>query len=1073
MAESLSPSKSGAAGGILTAAAVSGLLKQQGVCNGELRVGGGCVVLGISGARAREPYPAASRISNISGATGAGAGLAARKAAAADLAPVPHVKSGRQVARWATCASHTYARNTRTPHSPLYSSSLVPSSRFPRRDTDPHSSRLLRQADRCHGWPADLLPRGTLSYTAVSMYVQLKHSSSPDLVAESISVLLPAKTPSLRRYSYTCNQPPPLPPRRNSLALPPLQLASAMQSGGMDSRYYRPASPRRFGNPGRSSTGTFTDPYSDSYYSRGGTSPRASGERISGTYHPTYSYASNASGSRAGGVKYDSYTGRPRRNTLNESDDRLVRPNLKPPPQVTSIPIRTSGLHASHHERPSSPLARSWNNQGDTYIHHAPRRDHKRVYSIDDNNQTKLVAEKDVMEPHRRESQERGYGVTSGGRNYHQNKSGPHRYTDVGDEGYSYTDPASMYRDTEPVWRRPRSGSMERSSRPTSLIMEKAPRSSTRELGPPPSTRGFGKINNGAPRNGSLRDPARSSSIDVSRDVSKYESYPDPGPHRSSSTRHRAPAIHQEQREHRRDTYDEYDRRDRDLENRRQTTADRFEDRNVASRGFGIAPGNPHLAHEHHVLDRQPIWSPEETGRSRAEDYSPSSYYPADRAEARMPEPMIPRERDIPPIYDERSRERDRDHRDQDVDDRGHMSSTVPAAASVATAAAVSYGAGEVLKARERERTRDRESDRDSDRERERERERRKEWDERDRRDRGPEQRRERALEDRLPPAAAAYVSTQDSSRSVKDRRYEPDDRDRRPRHGHSSDESSEERPRHYVDRDAARGSERRKDSSKDAALDPDEEYRRRIRQEAERSGRLPLDREMSESDRERERRRRKEERDRSRGPPSNVAEPAHSRYDDRSGNLTDSNIVQEPDSIDDKAPPRTVQIVAPPKDPEPKPKGILRKPTEKFPEHPESIREGVAPHKDAIKGKDIPPNARWTKIDRKLVNPEALEEAKERYEERMDCVIVLRVLSKSEIQKLADRTREIREAREEEYEHERRDRERRHRSHRDDEDRRRDYEYNDDDESDDDVGRRDREWKRGGERPRMIEAGR
>jgi rubredoxin len=89
-----------------------------------------------------------------------------------------------------------------------------------------------------------------------------------------------------------------------------------------------------------------------------------------------------------------------------------------------------------------------------------------------------------------------------------------------------------------------------------------------------------------------------------------------------------------------------------------------------------------------------------------------------------------------------------------------------------------------------------------------------------------------------------------------------------------------------------------------------------------------------------------------------------------------------------------------------------LRKPTEKFPEDPDPIREGVAPHKSALKGKDIPPGARWTKIDRRLVNPEALEEAKERFEERMDCVIVLRVLTKQEIQKLADRTAEIRAAR-------------------------------------------------------------
>lgn len=56
-----------------------------------------------------------------------------------------------------------------------------------------------------------------------------------------------------------------------------------------------------------------------------------------------------------------------------------------------------------------------------------------------------------------------------------------------------------------------------------------------------------------------------------------------------------------------------------------------------------------------------------------------------------------------------------------------------------------------------------------------------------------------------------------------------------------------------------------------------------------------------------------------------------------------------------------------------------------------------------------IPPEARWTKIDRRLVNPEALDEAHETFEERQDAVIVLRALTKEEIQKFADRTREIR----------------------------------------------------------------
>ncbi|EEP78862.1 predicted protein [Uncinocarpus reesii 1704] len=90
-----------------------------------------------------------------------------------------------------------------------------------------------------------------------------------------------------------------------------------------------------------------------------------------------------------------------------------------------------------------------------------------------------------------------------------------------------------------------------------------------------------------------------------------------------------------------------------------------------------------------------------------------------------------------------------------------------------------------------------------------------------------------------------------------------------------------------------------------------------------------------------------------------------------------------------------------------PAPKGILKTPTAKFPEDPNAIREGVAPLKDATR-KGIPPGARWTKIHRGMVNPAALE-GYERFEVRPDYVIVLRVLTKEEIQAYANRTAKIR----------------------------------------------------------------
>ena len=71
---------------------------------------------------------------------------------------------------------------------------------------------------------------------------------------------------------------------------------------------------------------------------------------------------------------------------------------------------------------------------------------------------------------------------------------------------------------------------------------------------------------------------------------------------------------------------------------------------------------------------------------------------------------------------------------------------------------------------------------------------------------------------------------------------------------------------------------------------------------------------------------------------------------------------------------------------------------------------EIITPLKKAkSKDKSIPPDARWTKIDRRLVNPAALEAVGERFEERKDHVIVLRVLTKEDIQRLADKTKDIR----------------------------------------------------------------
>ena len=57
----------------------------------------------------------------------------------------------------------------------------------------------------------------------------------------------------------------------------------------------------------------------------------------------------------------------------------------------------------------------------------------------------------------------------------------------------------------------------------------------------------------------------------------------------------------------------------------------------------------------------------------------------------------------------------------------------------------------------------------------------------------------------------------------------------------------------------------------------------------------------------------------------------------------------------------------------------------------------------------EIPAGAKWTKVTRSQVNPQALEEAGERFEERDGYVIILRVVPRAEIDKLAEKTRQIR----------------------------------------------------------------
>ncbi|KAG0155918.1 hypothetical protein PDIDSM_3091 [Penicillium digitatum] len=208
----------------------------------------------------------------------------------------------------------------------------------------------------------------------------------------------------------------------------------------------------------------------------------------------------------------------------------------------------------------------------------------------------------------------------------------------------------------------------------------------------------------------------------------------------------------------------------------------------------------------------------------------------------------------------------------------------------------------------------------------------------------------------------------------------------------------------------------RRRTHSEDA--DTSDEDLRNYRREPARHRHSSTD---TESDRDRNR-----VRSRVRSHHNRDRDHSHGHRSSRSHRMLEDGYTTEPRrsppadmAIDDPRRPIAVDPAAP-KEPEAPPKGILKAPRQAFPEEPNPVREGVAPLKDAHK-QGIPPGARWTKIDRRLVNPEALEVGNERFEERSDYVIVLRVLSKEEIQQYAVKTQEIRDIRHKEQLRERR----------------------------------------------------
>lgn len=247
----------------------------------------------------------------------------------------------------------------------------------------------------------------------------------------------------------------------------------------------------------------------------------------------------------------------------------------------------------------------------------------------------------------------------------------------------------------------------------------------------------------------------------------------------------------------------------------------------------------------------------------------------------------------------------------------------------------------------------------------------------------------------------AALAATALAAESIKDRHHHRGDR---PQGDLEADPAVRHRNRHH-DPDRPDPSESSSKSGDNSDEERRERRRRRRRErERERDGREEPSRTADGG----------RGRDEESGMPRDDLRRATGSYERKAQYPPDERSSSDGESRERKQ----LQIVEPVREKEREaeakqpPRGILRPPREKFPEDPTPVREGVAPLKDAAGGagkKGVPANARWTKIDRKLVNPEALEKGNERFEERTEYVIVLRVLAREEIEGYAVLTREIR----------------------------------------------------------------
>lgn len=808
------------------------------------------------------------------------------------------------------------------------------------------------------------------------------------------------------------------------------QIPLAYHSKRNEMSYNRTLSPggRRLTNPARASDSSF-DPY---YSQRHGayTSPRASTDRVIPISTQTYlnppSVASTSTTRLAPG--YDAYSGRPRRSSML---DGTRSGSTNPPPSRSRPTVVQTDV------RPASPPR----HRPDFYIQPASSKEtkpsrhfeHKKVYSVDEGS-VKLVADVNLVpggESHHRQKDtgdRLGYrtsGYDRGRKPYHP--TGKSSKTVDDDNAYSYTDPASMYKDTEQRWRetRPRRGSVDRGGasreRPVSMIEPYGadPRRSTREIGPPPSQRGWDKIND-LGRSRSTRDPVPHSPSRGGRDRDesrgRYTDSRDPyyiAPRKSSTDRSRTLAVHQDRPAERYDS--DYDNHRESRHHERKLSATRHKDRSVSRRGFGVRSDSK---------DRYGTRGSNEsfeTRPARDSGFAPlDSQYP-ERDRSYAPDPKHKDHHRSYEDYDRDSSDRDRPRKDDshrhhrrresERDDKKDGDNSLSGAAKIAAgglgAAATLFGLNrEKGKKEERDREEREEQDRKREQARQRELERSREYDNRRERESTAEPERRRRggasseddppverQRDPYPEADRGLGFAFEGSGEGPKARDAPRDAPREPVVPVAPYEAPRPQPRHEnsMDRDVDRPYDAQPQAPvPPPASDADEDYRRRMEQVQRELG-LAAPEHNSDSDPDRERRRREREiRQAERlgrktngfhdqtvppGPPSSGMRasfeddasqaPSQSTWSSaptnngqqqelrRRASVLDSSMdpglmAQVIDNSQSEKRENRVRIVDPPSDEEDKkPKGILKRPTSKFPEDPNAVREGVAPLKD------------------------------------------------------------------------------------------------------------------------------